>query len=255
MNSPLVGASLFVVASVAHANPAHANPATHFGVIAVDSAPSTRVGALRTLRLTVSEPEALVRTWGPQQARIDNGVVIAHWPPARSVDTPEAQTLSPSFVVDYDEPAILEKRAALKAKYAGRPTPNQIAAFVAQAIKPGGGRLFDPASVVARMGRGDCTEYSVLLTALLRAFDYPARVVVGVLLFQQGDQKIQAAGHAWSEYWHQGAWHTIDASPIPTDPKYQTIALAIGRLIDEGPSWQLDLLAAVRAMPKRIEAR
>jgi hypothetical protein len=62
---------------------------------------------------------------------------------------------------------------------------------------------------VAESQSGDCTEHSVLLTALLRAAGIPARVVMG-LVYSHGDKAF--VGHMWTEAWIDGVWQPLDAT-------------------------------------------
>jgi len=59
---------------------------------------------------------------------------------------------------------------------------------------------------------GDCTEHSVLLTALLRAAKIPARPTVGLVYF-----KGAFAGHMWTEV-YVDHWRTLDALDLSTAP-------------------------------------
>ncbi|MFK8018051.1 MAG: transglutaminase-like domain-containing protein [Gammaproteobacteria bacterium] len=58
--------------------------------------------------------------------------------------------------------------------------------------------------------RGDCTEYSQLLDALLKAARVPSREVTG--LVYMGDEYQHFAHHAWNEVYINGAWLPVDAS-------------------------------------------
>jgi hypothetical protein len=59
---------------------------------------------------------------------------------------------------------------------------------------------------------GDCTEHSMLLTALLRAADIPARPTIG-LVYMGGN----FAGHMWAEA-YVDYWRTLDALDSRTLP-------------------------------------
>ena len=65
------------------------------------------------------------------------------------------------------------------------------------------------AADVARSREGDCTEHAVLLAALCRAKQIPARVAIGMVYFP-------AAGgfayHMWTEAWNQDRWIPLDAT-------------------------------------------
>ncbi len=70
-------------------------------------------------------------------------------------------------------------------------------------------QVFASAADVARTGRGDCTEYAVLLAALCRAREIPARVAFGLIYVapQQG-----FLYHMWTEVWIKDRWIPIDAT-------------------------------------------
>jgi hypothetical protein len=61
---------------------------------------------------------------------------------------------------------------------------------------------------------GDCTEYAVLLAALGRAAQVPARVVFGLSYSREKFHgKTNAfAPHAWVQAWVDGAWRSYDAA-------------------------------------------
>ncbi len=66
-----------------------------------------------------------------------------------------------------------------------------------------------PASEVAKSRQGDCTEYSVLLAAVMRSEGVPARVVVG---FAYVPNPASFAPHMWTEAWIDGQWIPFDAT-------------------------------------------
>ena len=70
-------------------------------------------------------------------------------------------------------------------------------------------QVFSTASEVAQSLSGDCTEYSVLLAALLRSRGIPARVAFGLVYVpsQQG-----FLYHMWDEAWIEDRWVPLDAT-------------------------------------------
>ena len=68
---------------------------------------------------------------------------------------------------------------------------------------------FATAADVAQSLSGDCTEHAVLLAALLRARQIPARVAVG-LVYSEENQWF--AFHAWNEAWVNNRWVPLDAT-------------------------------------------
>jgi transglutaminase-like putative cysteine protease len=67
---------------------------------------------------------------------------------------------------------------------------------------------------VYRSRAGDCTEHSLLTTAILRAAGVPARPVVG-LAFSEPDRAF--VGHMWVEA-YVDRWRTLDALNLGLDP-------------------------------------
>ena len=65
------------------------------------------------------------------------------------------------------------------------------------------------AADVARSLEGDCTEHAVLLAALCRARNIPARVAVGLVYYPQ---ETGFAYHMWTEVWAHGQWLPIDGT-------------------------------------------
>lgn len=98
---------------------------------------------------------------------------------------------------------------------------------------------------VVRTREGDCTEFSVLLTALARAQGIPARVVTGlVYVSRYADSAHVFVPHAWMQAWVQGRWQSFDAALEHFDSTH--IALDVG----DGDPWHFynlsDLLGRIR---------
>lgn len=86
---------------------------------------------------------------------------------------------------------------------------------------------------VARDPRGDCTEHAVLLAALARALNIPARVVTG-LAYAPGFAGSRDAfvPHAWVQAWTGDRWRSYDAALNGFDAGH--LALSIG----DGDPWR-----------------
>jgi transglutaminase-like putative cysteine protease len=70
-------------------------------------------------------------------------------------------------------------------------------------------QAFATAADVAKTLEGDCTEHAVLLAALLRAREIPARVAGGLVYVEQQ----QGFGyHMWTEAWIGDRWLPLDAT-------------------------------------------
>jgi transglutaminase-like putative cysteine protease len=67
---------------------------------------------------------------------------------------------------------------------------------------------FASAAEVLRTSEGDCTEHSVLLAALCRAANLPARGVIGLVYDDRADRFVE---HMWTEI-HLDEWYSLDAS-------------------------------------------
>ena len=98
--------------------------------------------------------------------------------------------------------------------------------YVEDRLSPAG--AFNALDVVASR-RGDCTEHSVLFTALARAAGIPARIVSG--LMYMGDSTRAFGGHAWSEVVIDGHWVPVDATWNQTEVDATHIMIGTG---DEG---------------------
>lgn len=85
---------------------------------------------------------------------------------------------------------------------------------------------------VAHNRKGDCVEYAVLLTAMARAENIPARVVVGMMYVTRYGNKSQVfVPHAWVMAWINGRWHSFDPAVEHLDTGH--IALETG----DGNPW------------------
>jgi hypothetical protein len=97
---------------------------------------------------------------------------------------------------------------------------------------------FATASEVARTKQGDCSEHAVLLAALARAANLPARGVSGIVqipphLLPPGMDS--AFGyHMWTQVHIDGRWVDIDAAMRQTDCDPTHIAVTLMPLNDEG---------------------
>ncbi|EAQ78006.1 hypothetical protein DSM3645_16200 [Blastopirellula marina DSM 3645] len=135
-------------------------------------------------------------------------------PPQLSEQTPPTDAdLAASSLVQVDDPLV--QKMATQAK-----TPNnepwklalELEQQVHQAIQQKDfSQAFASAAEVAKSQTGDCTEHAVLLIALLRAHQIPARAAVG-LVYYDGKSGRGFAYHMWTEAWIDGRWIPIDAT-------------------------------------------
>ena len=65
------------------------------------------------------------------------------------------------------------------------------------------------AAEVAQSLEGDCTEHAMLLAALCRARNIPARVAIGLVYYPSASG---FAYHMWTEAWIKDRWIPLDAT-------------------------------------------
>lgn len=156
---------------------------------------------------------------GPRSARI--AVDTRELQPAKGVDREEH--LAPTIVVNTDDEVI--QRLARQATEGAGESPEERAEamrrFVHQYITTGLGTGFSSASEVARGRVGDCTEFTVLLAALLRVEGIPSRGVRGLVYAERFSGHEHIFGyHMWTqallEVEGRERWVDLDATlPSP----------------------------------------
>ena len=161
--------------------------------------------------------------------------------------------LAESFVVDFDEDSVATTISLLQDTYGASPLPHEIENFIFGYVEDKNYlSSFDFASKVARTRSGDCTEHAILLTALARAQNYPARLVLGVVLMTSEDD-IDGFGHAWTEVYHEGEWQLLDGTaPASQDPEGDKFYLPLMVLENEGPGYRMDFMRLMYVQPSRI---
>jgi transglutaminase-like putative cysteine protease len=126
---------------------------------------------------------------------------------------PEAANLAPSHYIQSDDPQIiaLAERVPPDTDATGKgPLALGLERLVHNWIHDKDfQQVFATASDVFESHRGDCTEHAVLLAAVCRARELPARLVVGLIYVpeQQG-----FLFHLWTEVWWDQKWHGLDAT-------------------------------------------
>lgn len=145
--------------------------------------------------------------------------------------------------------AEVQKLALLSKATEPRDVALNLTRTVKQLIGPGDyTRGFATASQTARDSVGDCTERAVLLAAMLRARDIPARVAAGLIYAGSEDAPFMAY-HMWTLAWIDDRWLALD----PTSGQLAAadrIVLATSDLAD-GNEYQC--LAPVLAAIGRME--
>ncbi|MBL8300130.1 MAG: transglutaminase domain-containing protein [Rhodanobacteraceae bacterium] len=96
----------------------------------------------------------------------------------------------------------------------------------------------------AQTRSGDCTEFALLLAALARAQQIPARVVGGLLYSSRytGRQDVFSP-HAWVQVWNGARWVSFDAGVGDFDSTHVVLAIGDGSAADYA-----DLLRQVRSL-------
>jgi transglutaminase-like putative cysteine protease len=161
-----------------------------------------------------------------------------------------AKQRRPSFLVDFEEPAVRDFAARMRRKLGKKASRGELARVVDEEISTKTrARGFDMASTVARRHEGDCTEHAVLLAALARARGLPARVVMGVAIVV-GTDEVAAFGHAWTEIYEGTKWHRADATRIHKRMREQgkrVRYLPVLMITDEGPGYEFKYVSALQA--------
>lgn len=159
-----------------------------------------------------------------------------------------------SFVIDFDEASVASLLETLRHDRGDQPSIAELVEFVDSNIaRKSHRRSFDFASQVATSREGDCTEHAVLLAALARATDRPARVVLGIMLVELPTQLL-AFGHAWTEIHDGHGWQIADATrPEKQLPDARARYLPLVELANEGPGYAVQMLDLVVTYPEQID--
>lgn len=118
--------------------------------------------------------------------------------------------LKPNKLIDCDNPHVAALASAIGANDDKWLTATTIEHYLFTTLRKNEyGQVFDEASKVAQKESGDCSEHAVLLAALCRKHNIPARVVVG-LVYSKEDRSFLY--HMWNEVWIRGTWIALDAT-------------------------------------------
>ena len=93
--------------------------------------------------------------------------------------------------------------------------------------------ILGSAAEVARTMEGDCTEHAVLLAAILRSQDIPARVAIGLIY---SERLGGFGGHMWTEAWLDGHLVPLDGTLGQGGIGVCHIKLADSDLCEGGPA-------------------
>ena len=132
--------------------------------------------------------------------------------PNIEIDPPKPADLEPNDLITSDHPRIVNM-----AKIVRNLPPSKAARRIEQFLhrritEKNYAQVFKSAAEVvdqAEPWQGDCSEHSVLLAAVCRAKNIPARIVVG-LIYSPAEQSFLY--HMWNEVWIDDRWLPLDAT-------------------------------------------
>jgi transglutaminase-like putative cysteine protease len=108
-------------------------------------------------------------------------------------------------------------------------------------------QVFGSAATVAEQKSGDCSEHAVLLAAVCRARDIPARVAVGLVYSSERERFLY---HMWNEVWIGDRWIPLDATLGPNRVGGCHIKLRHSNLADQTP---FSLISPVMQLIERMK--
>jgi transglutaminase-like putative cysteine protease len=151
----------------------------------------------------------------PLSARTAELIVTAVQPqngPARETSSPPTEAdRQPNNLVQSDHPLVVQTASEAAAE---QTDPLQIARALERYVRANVRnknftQALATAADVARTREGDCTEHAVLLAALARARQIPARVAIGLVYVEA----LQGFGyHMWSELYVADTWVPFDGT-------------------------------------------
>ncbi len=153
--------------------------------------------------------------------------------------------------IDSDAPAIRRLAAEgvgdARGSYAAALRLNRL---VFERLRKVFGASRDKASEVLAAGEGDCTEHSLLLTALARAAGIPARPVYGLVYTRYGAGGDGLYWHAWVEVRSGEEWIALD--PTFGEPVADATHVALGRASQVDAMALLGSLKVISADPRPV---
>lgn len=148
---------------------------------------------------------------------------------------PEGQQalLAATPEIDSDSPAIRKLAAEIVGDTPGvYAASRKIANAVFGRLEKAYGASRDRASDVLALGKGDCTEHTLLFTALARASGIPARQVHGLVFARYDDGVPALYWHAWPEVLSGQEWIALDPTFGQEVADATHIALGRGTQVD-----------------------
>jgi transglutaminase-like putative cysteine protease len=131
--------------------------------------------------------------------------------PSLAAAAPSDNDREPNSQIESDDPGIIKLAADAKR---GKTDPVDVALALEKAVhelvrEKNFSQAFATAAETAKSREGDCTEHAVLLAAMLRASDIPARVAIGLVYVRE----LKGFGyHMWTEAYLDGHWIPLDAT-------------------------------------------
>ncbi len=228
--------------------------------------PAARTARAAVYRVTLRDdpdPVSAFASDGHQEVQNVRGQSLeVHVHPLRPVSArtaaaaPRPEYLGSSHFIDCEAAIFrdMARRAAAGETDAWRKA-QRIERWVKVNMRIDNAAAFAPASEVARTLRGDCRQYALLTTALIRAEGVPARTALG-LVYVEKSGRPYLGFHMWTEVWIDGQWRGLDACLGP---------VGVGHIKVSDHSWhdtssQTPLLPVARVLGKmtievvRVEA-
>jgi len=123
---------------------------------------------------------------------------------------------------------------ATASNYPSWETASELERFVAQKLQRVSYKYsFASAAEVAETLQGDSAGYSVLLAAIARAKNIPARVAAGLVYTDTNTNEGVMVPHFWTELFLDGHWHPFDATTDQDGADASRIVLVRSNLADE----------------------
>lgn len=169
-------------------------------------------GGPQELTIPVAAGQTVVASDAPGQQEV---IVRAGVDDRDDLPPPTDADRRPSAIIDSGAPEVQD----LLEKLAPQPSADRHAEAIrlAEAVRDyvtqkDFSRGFSSASQVVQSGSGDCTEHSVLLAAMLRARQIPARIAAGLVYMPSADGPVMAY-HMWTLAYIEGqGWLPLDAT-------------------------------------------
>ncbi len=132
------------------------------------------------------------------------------------------QYTTPSVGIESDH-KLIKKMAhtAVRSATQGPERVRRLTAYVHKLLIKTMWADFDSAVSIAKERKGDCTEHSLLFTALARSLGIPARRVGGVGYVELQRDKFAFGYHMWAQVW-LGRWIDVDPTwgQFPADASH-----------------------------------